>query len=280
MPTHQLSLLGKILLYTLLALFAIQFAAPFAWMISTAFKPLNETMALPPVWIPSEFKWENFSEAIDSMGFFWRYAGNTLYVALLSVIGSVLSSSLAAYGFSRIDWPHRDKVFYLCIATMMIPFPVIMVPTYTLFRELDWIGTFKTLYVPFFLGNAFNIFLLRQFFLGIPKSITEAARIDGCSEFRIFWQIILPLSKSALLVIALFTFMHSWNDFFAPFIFINDQENYTLALGLQAFQSRQGGTEWHYLMAASTLIILPLIVLFFFTQKTFIQGITATGAKG
>lgn len=280
MPTHKLSLFGKILLYTLLVLFAIQFAAPFAWMISTAFKPLEETMALPPVWIPSEWKWENFTQAIDSMGNFWRYAANTLYVALLSVIGSVLSSSLAAYGFSRIDWPHRDKVFYLCIATMMIPFPVIMVPTYTLFRELDWIGTFKTLYVPFFLGNAFNIFLLRQFFLGIPKSITEAARIDGCSELRIFWQIILPLSKSALLVIALFTFMHSWNDFFAPFIFINDQENYTLALGLQAFQSRQGGTEWHYLMAASTLIILPLIVLFFFTQKTFIQGITATGAKG
>ncbi|MBD5778255.1 carbohydrate ABC transporter permease [Pelagicoccus sp. NFK12] len=280
MPTHKLSLLGKILLYALLVLFAIQFAAPFAWMISTAFKPLEETMALPPVWIPSEWKWENFKEAIDSMGNFWRYAANTLYVALLSVIGSVLSSSLAAYGFSRIDWPGRDKVFYLCIATMMIPFPVIMVPTYALFRELEWIGTFKTLYVPFFLGNAFNIFLLRQFFLGIPKSITEAARIDGCSELRIFWQIILPLSKSALLVIALFTFMHSWNDFFAPFIFINDQENYTLALGLQAFQSRQGGTEWHYLMAASTLIILPLIVLFFFTQKTFIQGITATGAKG
>ncbi len=280
MPTHKLSLFGNILLYTLLGLFAIQFAAPFAWMISTAFKPLEETMALPPVWIPSEWKWENFTEAIASMGQFWRYAGNTLYVALLSVFGSVLSSSLAAYGFSRIDWPHRDKVFYLCIATMMIPFPVIMVPTYTLFRELEWIGTFKTLYVPFFLGNAFNIFLLRQFFLGIPKSITEAARIDGCSELRIFWQIILPLSKSALLVIALFTFMHSWNDFFAPFIFINDQENYTLALGLQAFQSRQGGTEWHYLMAASTLIILPLIVLFFFTQKTFIQGITATGAKG
>ncbi len=280
MPTHKLSLFGKIILYTLLALFAIQFAAPFAWMISTAFKPLEETMALPPVWIPSELMWENFSEAIASMGNFWRYAGNTLYVALLSVIGSVLSSSLAAYGFSRIDWPGRDKVFYLCIATMMIPFPVIMVPTYSLFRELEWIGTFKTLYVPFFLGNAFNIFLLRQFFLGIPKSITEAARIDGCSELRIFWQIILPLSKSALLVIALFTFMHSWNDFFAPFIFINDQENYTLALGLQAFQSRQGGTEWHYLMAASTLIIIPLIVLFFFTQKTFIQGITATGTKG
>lgn len=279
MPTHKLSILGKTLLYTLLILFAIQFAAPFAWMVSTAFKPLSETMTIPPIWIPSEWKWENFTEAIDSMGFFWRYAGNTLFVALMSVLGSVLSSALAAYGFSRIEWRGRDKVFYLCIATMMIPFPVIMVPTYTLFRELDWIGTFKTLYIPFFLGNAFNIFLLRQFFLGIPKSITEAARIDGCSELRIFFQIILPLSKSALLVIALFTFMHSWNDFFAPFIFINDQENYTLALGLQAFQSRQGGTEWHYLMAASTLIILPLIVLFFFTQKSFIQGITATGGK-
>ena len=279
MPTHKLSLLGRAVLYLLLILFAIQFAAPFAWMVSTAFKPLSETMALPPVWIPSEWKWENFSQAIDSMGSFWRYAGNTLYVAVLSVIGSVFSSALAAYGFSRIEWRGRDQVFYLCLATMMIPFPVIMVPTYALFRELDWIGTFRTLYIPFFLGNAFNIFLLRQFFLGIPKDITDAARIDGCSELRIFFQIIMPLSKSALLVIALFTFMHSWNDFFAPFIFINDQENYTLALGLQAFQSRQGGTEWHYLMAASTLIILPLIVLFFFTQKTFIQGITATGGK-
>ncbi len=279
MPTHKLSLLGKTILYLLLAFFAIQFATPFFWMLSTAVKPLNETMQMPPVWIPSEFKWENFALAIDSIGQFWRYAGNTLYVAILSVAGSVASSSLVAYGFARIEWKGRDKLFLLCIATMMIPFPVIMVPTYALFRELEWIGSFKTLYVPFFLGNAFNIFLLRQFFLGIPKDITEAARIDGCSEIRIFLQIILPLSKSALLVVALFTFMHSWNDFFAPFIFINDQENYTLALALQAFQSRQGGTEWHYLMAASTLVIAPLIVLFFFTQKSFIQGITTTGGK-
>lgn len=299
MPTHKLSLIGKIVLYALLALFAIQFVAPFLWMVSTAFKPLNETMKLPPVWIPSEFKWENFKEAIESMGMTRPYEGdgsptlfylfkyssmriyaqNTLFVAFMSVIGTVISSSLAAYGFSRIDWKGRDKVFFVCLATMMIPFPVIMVPTYALFRELDWIGTFKTLYVPFFLGNAFNIFLLRQFFLSIPKDITDAARIDGCSEFRIFLQIVLPLSRSALLVIALFTFMHSWNDFFAPFIFINDQENYTLALGLQAFQSKQGGSEWHYLMAASTMITIPLIVLFFFTQKSFIQGITATGGK-
>lgn len=252
---------------------------PFLWMLSTALKPLEETMTVPPTWIPSAFQWRNFSEAIASMGDFWRYAGNTLYVASMSVVGSVLSSALAAYGFSRIEWRGRDKVFFLCLATMMIPFPVIMVPTYALFRELDWINTFKALYIPFFLGNAFNIFLLRQFFLSIPRSITDAARIDGCGELRIFFQIILPLSKSALLVVALFTFMHSWNDFFAPFIFINDQDNYTLALGLQAFQSRAGGSEWHYLMAASTIIILPLIVLFFFTQKTFIQGITATGGK-
>ncbi len=279
MPTHKLSLLGKVVLYILLAFFAFQFAMPFLWMLSTALKPLEETMTVPPTWIPSAFQWRNFSEAIASMGDFWRYAGNTLYVASMSVVGSVLSSALAAYGFSRIEWRGRDKVFFLCLATMMIPFPVIMVPTYALFRELDWINTFKALYIPFFLGNAFNIFLLRQFFLSIPRSITDAARIDGCGELRIFFQIILPLSKSALLVVALFTFMHSWNDFFAPFIFINDQDNYTLALGLQAFQSRAGGSEWHYLMAASTIIILPLIVLFFFTQKTFIQGITATGGK-
>lgn len=279
METHKLSLLGKILVYALLVLFGISFATPFVWMISTSLKPLRETMQLPPVWIPSEIKWENYPEAIESMGLFWRYAWNTLYLCILSVVGAVLTSSLAAYGFSRIEWRGRNVVFLLCISTMMIPFPVIMVPVYKLFRELDWIGSFKPLWVPFFMGNAFNIFLLRQFFLGIPKDITDAARIDGCSELRIFLQIILPMARSALLVVALFTFMYVWNDFFAPLIYLTDQENFTLALGLQSFQSRQGGTEWHYLMAASTLVILPLILLFFFAQKTFIQGITATGSK-
>lgn len=280
MDSHKLGFVGKIIIYFLLFLVGIVFIAPFAWMLSTALKPLNETMRLPPVWIPSEFLWGNFAEAIDAMGLFWRYAWNTLYVSILSVVGATFSSALAAYGFSRIEWKGRNQMFFLCVATMMIPFPVIMVPVYTLFRELGWIGSFRPLWFPFFLGNAFSIFLLRQFFLSIPKDITEAARIDGCSEFRIFWQIILPMSKSSLLVVALFTFMYTWNDFLGPLIYLTEQENFTLALGLQSYQSRQGGTEWHYLMAASTLVILPLVILFFFTQKTFIQGITTTGSKG
>lgn len=280
MDSHKLSLIGKIILYILLVAFAVSFAMPFVWMLSTALKPLEETMSLPPKWIPSKLHWENFSEAINSMGMFWRYTWNTLYLCILSSIGATLSSAFAAYGFSRIDWVGRDKVFMLCVSTMMIPFPVIMVPVYTLFRELGWIGSFKPLWVPFFLGNAFSIFLLRQFFLAIPKDITEAARIDGASELRIFFQIILPMSRSALLVVALFTFMFVWNDFLGPMIYLTDQKNYTLALGLQAYQSQQAGTEWHYLMAASTLMIVPLIVIFFFTQKTFIQGISTTGSKG
>ena len=279
MESHKLSPLGKVIVYLFLIGLAITFAAPFLWMVSTSVKPLNETMQLPPVWIPSEFQWNNYPEAIDEMGLFWRYAFNTTYLCLLSVIGAVATSAFAAYGFSRIEWKGRNVLFLLCLSTMMIPFPVIMVPVYSLFRELGWIGSFKPLWTPFFLGQAFNIFLLRQFFLGIPKDITEAARIDGCSELRIFFQIVLPMSKSALLVIALFTFMYVWNDFFGPLIYLTNQEDFTLALGLQSFQSRQGGTDWHYLMAASTMVILPLIILFFFTQKTFMQGITATGGK-
>jgi len=165
------------------------------------------------------------------------------------------------------------------LGTMMIPFPVVMVPIFGLFRHLGWIGSFKPLWVPTFFAGAFNVFLLRQFFLGIPKDISEAARIDGCSELQIFLRIILPLCKPALLVVALFQFMFAWNDFLGPLIYLTRQQHFTLALGLQSFQSQNGGTEWHYLMAASTLVVLPVIVLFFFTQRTFIEGIAATGGK-
>jgi multiple sugar transport system permease protein len=280
MESHRLTHFGRIIVYTLLFLCAIAFFAPFAWMVSTSLKPLNETMILPPVWIPSEIQWHNYRDALDAMGDFWRYTRNTLYICVLSVIGTVFSSALAAYGFSRLEWKGRDAVFVLCLATMMIPFPVIMVPVYTLFRYIGWVGTFKPLWVPSFLGSAFNIFLLRQFFMTIPKDLTEAARIDGCGDFRIFLQIILPISRPALLVVALFTFMYTWNDFLGPLIYLTDQSQFTLSLALQAFQTKQGGSSWHHLMAASTVIIIPLVVIFFFTQKTFIQGITTTGSKG
>jgi len=235
----------------------------------------------------------NYKGAIRYTGYyegkflFWKYKvpmflvylRNTLTVAILGVIGTTLSSALAAYGFARISWPGRDTVFVIALSTMMVPFAVTMVPLYGVFRALGWIGTLKPLWVPAFFGSAFNIFLLRQFFRTIPQDISEAARIDGCSEFGIFWRIILPLSKPALAVVALFHFMWAWNDFMGPLIFLTRQETYTLSLGLQFYQSQHGGSEWHFLMAASTLMILPIVLLFFFTQRTFIQGISTTGMK-
>lgn len=269
----------RILIYGVLVAASVAFLAPFAWMVSTSLKPLQETMSLPPRWIPSEIRWDNYPDAIHAMGHFWRYAGNSLLLCLLTVAGTVISSALAAYGFSRIEWKGRDRVFVLLLATMMIPFPVVMVPIYGLFKDLGWIGTFRPLWVPAFFASAFNVFLLRQFFLGLPKDISEAARIDGCSEIGIFFRIILPLCKPALLVVALFQFLFTWNDFLGPLIYLTEEKDYTLALGLQSFQSQQGGTAWHHLMAASTLVILPVIGLFFLTQKSFIQGIATSGGK-
>jgi len=226
------------------------------------------------------FRWGNFGKAIAAMKMFPTYLKNTLILCVLTVIGTVCSSTLVAYGFSRIDWPGRDKVFLVVMATMMIPFPVVMVPLFTMFRDLGWIGTLKPLWVPTFFAGAFNVFLLRQFFRTIPKDLSESAKIDGCSELRIFWQIILPLARPAITVVALFQFMGTWNDFLGPLIYLTDQNDFTLALGLQFFQSKSGGTQWHYLMAASTLIVLPVIVLFFLAQRTFIEGISMSGLKG
>ncbi len=211
---------------------------------------------------------------------FVMYLKNTLILCVLTVIGTVFSSALAAYGFARVPFRGRNKLFVIALATMMIPFPVVMVPIYCLFKAAGWIGTLRPLWVGSFCAGAFNVFLLRQFFMTIPKDLSDAARIDGCSEWRIFWQIILPLCKPALMVVGLFQFMGTWNDFLGPLIYLTNQKDFTLALGLQFYQSQQGGTEWHFLMAASTLVVLPIIVLFFFTQKTFIEGISMTGIKG
>jgi multiple sugar transport system permease protein len=235
---------------------------------------------VPPVW-----RWENYAKAFtykaETLGYipFLRYARNTLYIAILSVVGTVLSNALVAYGFARIDFPGRNVLFALTLATMMIPFSVRVVPEYVLFKSLGWVGSPKPLWVPAFFGSAFNIFLLRQFFLSLPFELSDAAKIDGCSEFQIFRDVLLPLARPALAVVALFNFMYVWNDFQGPLIYLTDQRTYTLAYGLQAYQSQQGGTEWPLLMAAATRVVLPVIVVFFFAQKTFIQGITVTGMK-
>jgi multiple sugar transport system permease protein len=211
---------------------------------------------------------------------FLTYLANTLLVAVLGVLGTVASSALVAYGLSRIRWKGRDTLFNLTLSTMMVPFPVLMIPLYGVFRELGWIGTLLPLWVPAFFGSAFNVFLLRQFFMTIPTELSDAARIDGCSEFGIFWRVILPLARPALAVVALFHFLFVWNDFLGPLIFLTEPETFTMALGLQQYQSQHGGSEWHLLMGASALLVVPIIVLFFFAQKTFIQGISTTGMGG
>ncbi len=236
-------------------------------------RPLGELLA------KSSFPWTRQGDRTKTITFL-TYLSNTLLVALLSVIGTVCSSSLVAYGLSRIQWKGRATLFNITLATMMVPFPVLMVPLYGVFRSLGWIGTLMPLWVPMFFGGAFNIFLLRQFFLTIPGELSDAARIDGCTEFGIFWRVILPLARPALSVVALFTFLNAWNDFLGPLIFLTEPQTFTMALGLQQYQSQFGGSEWHLLMGASALLVMPIIVLFVFAQKTFIQGISTTGMGG
>lgn len=270
-----------IITYFLLILGAYLFLFPFIWMISTAVKPIKETMSAKPTLFTANPEFGNFRKCLNYQSFqYFHYARNTLYLCILVVTGTVFSSSFVAYGFSRIKWRGRNALFALTMATMMIPFPVLMIPLYSIFKTYGWIGTFKPLWVPAFCGGAFNIFLLRQFFMGIPHDLSEAAVVDGAGDLRIYFQIILPLAKPALLVVALFSFMYTWNDFLAPLIYLPNQETFTLAVGLQFFQSQHGGTAWNLLMAASTLVILPIIVLYFFTQKSFTEGISLTGLKG
>jgi multiple sugar transport system permease protein len=236
-------------------------------------RPLSELLGL------SVYPWTEKGAKGRTITFI-TYLSNTLLVALFGVTGTVLSSALVAYGLSRIQWKGREALFNLTLSTMMIPFPVLMIPLYSVFRALGLIGTLMPLWVPAFFGGAFNIFLLRQFFLTIPNELSEAARIDGCSELMIFWRVILPLARPALSVVALFHFLFVWNDFLGPLIFLTEPETYTMGLGLQQYQSQNGGSEHHLLMGASALLVLPIIILFFFAQKTFIQGISTTGMGG
>jgi multiple sugar transport system permease protein len=401
------------LVYALLVLGSLVFALPFVWMVTTSLKPIEQTMAAPPTWIPHAYRavidgqrievtreqridapsalvkvqagaeqgrrlivpleaydgeqkraqisvfqhglpqltwlpvqlekmlhpgdykvrersqtkvrahelawdvvpeaaiessvaprWSNYPRALAAMGGkdieevegsiaahsdregedaqvgFLTFLSNTLIVCLLGVIGSVLSNAVIAYGLAKVRWRGRELLFGLTLATMMVPFPVLMVPLYSVFKSLGLIGSLYPLWLPSFFGSAFNIFLMRQFFLTIPDELGEAARIDGCSEWGIFWRVILPLSKPVLAVVALFHFLHAWNDFMGPLLYLTRKHTFTLALALQNYQSQNGGVQWHYLMAASTVLILPILLLFFLTQKTFVSGIATTGLKG
>jgi multiple sugar transport system permease protein len=260
---------------------ALLFVLPLAWMICVSLKPAQEVLAFPPHFFPQHPELDGYRQVFQSKSFdFLLYARNTLVIAGLSLVGVLLSSSIAAYGFARIPFRGRGVMFAICLATMMIPFPVVMVPTYMLFKTLGWIGTFKPLWVPAWFGSAYNIFLLRQFFRGIPRELEESAMLDGCSRWGCFWRIMLPLSKPALAVVALFHLLYVWNDLIGPLMYLSHQDQFTLALGLQFLQSKAGDTPWNQLMAAATLIVAPVLVLFFLAQRTFIRGITTTGLKG
>jgi multiple sugar transport system permease protein len=269
---------ARIATYGALVLLGGVFALPFLWLLSTSLKPPQQLFRLPPEWIPNPVMWANYPRALTAIPFF-LYLQNTLYIAFFNVIATVISCSLAAYGFARIEWPGRNALFVVLLGTLMIPYSVIQIPQFLIFRDLGWIGTTNPLTWPAFFGNAFFIFLLRQFYLTIPQELSAAAKIDGANEFQIYWQIILPLARPALAVVALFTFMNNWNDFIGPLIYLGDREQYTLAIGLYGFLSRVK-TEWGPLMAAAAVMVAPIIILFFFTQRTFIQGITLTGIKG
>jgi multiple sugar transport system permease protein len=233
--------------------------------------------------VPHAF-WANYASALERMkgpdSSFFTYVGNTLWVCVLSVIGAVISCTLVAYAFAFLDFPGKNILFGLTLAVMMVPFPAVMVPLYDVFRTLGWISTYKPLWVPIWFGGAFFIFLLRQFFLGLPKDLLDAARIDGCNELEILWHVVVPLARPALAMVALFQFLSSWKDFMGPMLYLQTKHQFTLSLGLQAFQSQQGGTPFHYQMAASMLFSLPLVILFLLARKTFMRGIAMTGMKG
>ena len=263
---------SKGIVHALLIVGSLLFVFPMLWMVSTSLKPIEETLSSRPVWLPSTIQWRNYRETIAYIPFF-RYALNTVIVCTLAALGTTLSSALVAFSFTRLEWPGKKLLFALTLATMMVPFPVVMVPLYSVYRALGWIGTLMPLWFPTFFGSAFSIFLLRQFFMRIPKSLPEAMTLDGASELRVFWQMYLPLSKAPLAVVAFFQLMYSWNDLLGPLLYLTDQSTFTLTLGLQSYQSQEGGTQWHYLMAASVMTTLPIVVIFFFVQRTFLRGL-------
>jgi multiple sugar transport system permease protein len=271
-------LAGRAVVYALLVLGGLLYTAPFLWMISTSLKEPGAAVEFPPRWIPDPLEWGNYWRAWTVLPFA-DFTRNSVIYAFASLVGQLLSCSLAAFGFARIAFRGRGFWFAILLATMMLPSQVTLIPQFILFNAFGWLDTLLPLIVPTFFGHAFYIFLLRQFFLTLPTELDDAARIDGAHLFDVYWRIILPLAKPALATVAIFSFVYHWNDFFGPLIYLTTPEKMTIAVGLQLFRG-QWGTDFSLLMAASTAAVLPIIVLFFFAQKTFIQGIALTGMKG
>lgn len=262
-----------------LTLVAVVLLTPLFWMLTTAVKETGKEWLIPPQWIPNPIVFENFPQALTALPFhlFFR---NTVVIAFLATVGTVLTSTMAGFAFARLRFPFRDQIFILVLATMMLPHVVTLIPTFLLFKALGWLNTYLPLIVPYWLGGtAFSIFLSRQFFMGIPYELDEAARVDGASSYRIYASLILPLSPPLVASLAIFSVLHHWNDFMGPLIFLNHMETRTLALGLRSFQG-SFAANYNLMMAAATTAVIPVIVLFFSAQRYFMKGIVMTGLAG
>jgi ABC-type glycerol-3-phosphate transport system permease component len=271
----------RLAIYAALTIVAAVMIFPLFWMVSTSLKTLPQIATFPPVWFPWPPAWKNYPDVFNFVPLL-RYAGNSILISALYILGNLFSASLVAYGFARLRFPGRSALFTVMISTLMMPLMVRLVPLFLLYRHLGWLDTPLPLFVPAFFGEAFFIFLMHQYYKNIPRDLVEAARIDGCSELRIWRSIMLPLSKPALISVAIFAFQRSWNDFLAPLVFLQSTERKTLSLGLIALTGGSGEavTYWHLQMAMSTMMVAPMIVIFFFAQRHFVQSSTASGLKG
>ncbi|TYP78931.1 carbohydrate ABC transporter permease [Paenibacillus methanolicus] len=273
------SVMKKTVVYALLIAGSVFCLFPIYWMLRTSLITMGDLYQMPPKLLPNTFMWENFTTALEAYPF-GRFFWNSTVITGSAIVGVLFSSSVCAYSFSRIEWPGRDKIFGFILTGLMIPFFVVMIPQFVFWKTLHLTDTFVPLIAPaWFGGGVFNIFLLRQFFLGIPRDLDEAAKVDGAGHFRIYWQIIIPIAKQAMIVVGLLTFLANWNDYLGPLAFITSEENYTLMQGLTLFQGSYSA-QWHLMMAATAVIVIPSLVIFLIAQRHFIEGIAMTGVKG
>jgi len=273
--------LSRGITYLLLILLGFTFAVPFLWQVTTSVKSIQQVYRFPPELIPNPVVFRNYPDAMMMLPFGIFFL-NTAKVVVVVVIGQVLSCSLAAFAFSRLRWKARDTLFAIMLSTMMLPGQVTLIPQFILFRKLDWINTLLPISIPFVFAAPYGTFLIRQFFATISLDIDDAARVDGASRFRTYWQILLPMSKPVLAAVATFAFNYAYNDFLNPLIYINSKEKFTLPLGLSAFQDRAawGGMRWDLLMAATTVVMIPALLVFLFAERYLIQGVVFSGVKG
>ncbi|MGH2534588.1 MAG: carbohydrate ABC transporter permease [Thermomicrobiales bacterium] len=276
---HGRRRIGVTLTYLLCLACSAVMLLPLAWLVRSSFMQIEQIFIFPPEWLPEPWSWDNYPDVFETVPAV-RYFLNTLRIALLVVTGTVITASLSAYGFARLRWPGRDVVFAVLMTTLMLPYAVTLIPTFILWSELGLTNTIVPLTLPAWCGgHIFYIFLLRQFFRAIPRDLDEAAMLDGANPLRILWDIVIPLSRPALITVAIFSFLFTWNDFLNPLIYLTDERQFTLALGLSQFKGLYT-SEWHLLMAASAMVITPILMLFFIAQRYFIQGIALTGIKG